>query len=245
VTNKTLFNKHLLNILFSNFENWDKIITNLIFKNLNKIFLIQKKIENDEFFLAVITKFPKIEENFFKISDWRIQKDVIASFYNVFECFYKNFSTGEDFSQKLTNFITKNIFTDNYQIQTEALKLLSKKLKFCRNKDEVVKFTEYDILASKSFYKRRLYFIFFECCLEIFSSKFMKEIGIIDNLLKFFDDKNPIHISKLISIIKNFMPIFYDDSRIRFKITIKVEEIRKNINMGVLKDKEIEIVTNT
>jgi hypothetical protein len=242
VSNKQLFNKYILNNLFTNIESGEKNLNNTIFKNFNKIFIIQKNLENDEFFIAVINKFSKIEENFYKISDWRIQKEVISAFYNVFECFYKNFSTGEDFSQKLTNFLTKNIFSDNYQIQCEGLKLLSKKLKFCRNKEEVVKFTEFEILASKSFYKRRLYFTFFEFCLQIFSSKFLKEIGVMDNLFKFFDDKNLIHVSNLISILKNFYPIFNDDSRIKFKILTKVEDIAKNLSAGLIKDKEIEIV---
>ena len=64
----------------------------------------------------------------------------------------------------------------------------------------------------------------------------------MENLLKFFDDKIIIHVIRLISVIRKFYPLLYDESRVKFKINLKIDEIKKGISSGKISDKELEIV---
>jgi hypothetical protein len=148
-------------------------------------------------------------------------------------------NSNDDFSVKIFNFIKKFINSENYQIQIEIIRILAKDLKYCKNKEDILKYTESELFQSKSFYKRRLYFTFFETCLELFSIKYIKENGILENFFKFFEeDSSSIIICMLICIFPSIYPLINDDIELKFKFLNKVSDLKKSTK---LTDKEIII----
>lgn len=240
--NKQVFNKHHLTQFFSQIENGDSQITRVIFKNFNEIMQSMKSKENEEFFFNFISKFNKFEEQFFKISDWRIQNEVLNALYNVIECFYKNFSSGEEFSSKLVNFLKKIIQLENYPTQCEALKLLSKEMRYNRNKVDIIKYTECEFLNSKSFYSKRLYLVFSLNCLKVFSSKYLKESNIFDNIIYLLNCVNYLIVGQIVCNLKFLYPLLLDEERIKYKIMNKLDELRKNLSTNKINDLQLKIV---
>ncbi len=204
--------------------------------------LSMKNKENDDFFFNFIYKFNKFEELFFKITDWRIQTEVLNGLYNVVECFYKNFSSGEEFSYKLVNFLKKIIQLENYPTQCEAVKLLSKEMRFNRNKIDIIKYTEIEFLNSKSFYTKRLYLVFALNSLKVFSSKYLKESNIFDNLIYLLNCGNYLIVSQIVRNLNHVYPLILDEERIKYKIMNKLDELRKNLSTNKINDSQLKIV---
>lgn len=111
-------------------------------------------------------------------------------------------------------------------------------IKYSKTQEELIKFFENEFFLNKNFYKRRLYFNFFDECNELFSMKFNVDYGILDNIIKFFDDNNLI-ITKLFQILPSFYPLILEHTRIKFIVLNKLEYFRKNIISGVIKDSEL------
>lgn len=104
-------------------------------------------------------------------------------------------------------------------------------------RDEILKFIELEIFSSKNFYNRGLYLIFFEEMLNIFSYKFLKEKGLVDDFMTFIND-NKLILPKFFKITKLFFPLAKED-RIKFSILNKLEYFRKEINNKQLYDFEL------
>ena len=225
-----------MNSLLHIFEEGNKSLVENAFKNFDKILIKQKQLDNEEFFNTLITNFNKVEESYFNMKDWRIQKIFLVGLYNILEYLSLNFSYGE-FDYTLVNFIKKNLNFENYQIQIETVQLMALKLRYSRNKDTIFKIIDYYFFHSSSFYSKRLFFTFFSKCLEIFSFSFIFENGILEKLLKFLDSSE-IYICKVVALLKEFYPLI-EDNRTKFIILNKLELLRKNLKEGQLKDLEL------
>lgn len=251
-----MFNKNLIEELFNIFKEHQIEYITAVLKNLKRIFEYQISIDNDEFFLNFIKNFDTIQNELYQIKVWRLLSDALNAIELILENLHKymnsNLSTSsnvnninnnnniaEDFSAKILNFIKFFINYDNYQIQTIAIGLLAKNLKYCRNKEEIIAYTKTEFFDVKSFYKRRLYIIFFHKLLKIFSINYLKEIGILENIFDFFDDTS-INICQMISILPDFYPLISDMSDLRFKLLNKLSDLRKNEKY--IGDKEINRV---
>jgi hypothetical protein len=224
-----------------------------VLKNIKKIFEYQISIENEEFFHSFIKNFESFANEIRQVKLWRIQSEALSAMELILEHLHKHgnnltqMSTNsnltnlnsDDFSTKIFNFIKNFINFDNYQIQTVAISLLTKNLKYSFNKEEIIKYSESAFFLEKSFYKRRLYLIFFHNCLKNFSIKYIKEIGILDNIFDFFQDTS-INICHLISILPDFYPLINDMSDVKFKLLNKLTDLRKN--EIYINDKEIKRV---
>lgn len=199
-----------------------------VIKNFGKIFENQISIDNQEFFIAIVKNFDSFCNEICQVKSWRIQSIALNAFEIILENLHKNGShyTVEDFSKKILNFIKYFIHSDNFQIQTDAIALLVKNLKFCKDKEEIIKYTESEFFLDKSFYKRRLYLIFFQHSLKVFSINYIKEIGLLNNIFEFFED-NSINICNLISMLPDFYPLINDINEIKFKLLNKMTDLRK------------------
>jgi hypothetical protein len=237
VKSKQMVNKYLSFKLFEIFEENNKTLLEIVWSNFSKIFISQMKCDNEEFFNKFLDIFSKFEECLNEVKDWRVMKNVLESLYFI-DYLFK--SQNDDFSNKYLNFIKKQSKSINFQIQNEAIRHYTKIFKYSKNKSDLLKYIDAEIFYSKCFYKRRLYFQFFFSCLELFSIKFIKEKGIIDNLLKFFDD-NFLFLNKLLTILPTFFPLINDDTRLKFVVMNKLENLRKGTK--IQKDKEIKIVS--
>ena len=252
--NKQLFNKFLLDEFFLIFlESGSEYVT-AVLQNIKKIFVFQISNENEEFFISLIKNFESFTNEIHKVKLWRIQSEALTAMELIIENLYKyvNNSTtliipnnnvaninSDDFSTKIFNFIKLFINFDNYQIQTVAISLLTKNLKFCMNKEEIIKYSESEFFVEKRFYKRRLYLIFFHNCLKIFSINYIKEIGMLENIFDFFEDTS-INICHLISILPDFYPLINEMSNVKFKLLNKLSDLRKNEKY--INDREINRV---
>lgn len=240
MTEKKLFNKHLLGHIFSLFEGKgenEKFYTKKIFKNLHRIFVLQKICDNKEFFNNVISNFKSFEEVYKDLDDWRVQQDALKAFNYTLEYFFT-----EEFTPCFISFLIQHLSKENYQLQNEITKIFAKLMKYFKVREEILKLINTELYNNKSFYKRRLYLTFFEACLEIFSIKFVTEMGILENFLKIFDEsgnKNCIVLAKAISILKDFYPLIDQDYRLKFILMNKLEVVRKNISNKCITDTEV------
>jgi hypothetical protein len=127
---------------------------------------------------------------------------------------------------KYLSFLKKLLKNEKFEVQKHILKILVKFLKFNKNKEDILKYTEKDLLKSISYYDRRLYLVFFEHCLDRISMDLIKECGILDNYFSLLNDNNFI----LLKIIQT-LPIFYffvaDHTSIKFIVMTKLGNLNK------------------
>jgi hypothetical protein len=84
-----------------------------------------------------------------------------------------------------------------------------------------------EIYSSSSYFTKRLYLPFIEEMFEIFSINFLKEIGMIDNVMKIFNDSS-VFIRKLLFYLQHIFLYIENDSKLKFTIFSKLEGVRKN-----------------
>ena len=89
------------------------------------------------------------------------------------------------------------------------------------------KFIEIDIVNSKKFYKKRLFFDFFTESVTAFSFTYLKENGIFYNLLQFLDGVVLCQI-RFFSLIPKFYFFIHEDIKILSIIDQKIDKIKKS-----------------
>jgi hypothetical protein len=134
------------------------------------------------------------------------------------------------FTTKLYNLVIKFLLDENSNVplKNAGMKILAYLLKYCKKveKEEILKFLEKEIIENKCFYKRRLYFPFFEEAIKTFSISALLNNQIIDNVLKFFND-NKLLQAKLIMLLKLFYPLIFSESRLKFIVNSKLDNLKK------------------
>ncbi len=129
-------------------------------------------------------------------------------------------------------FCKKQIKKENYLIQVEAIKLCVKLMKYAKEnyREEILKYVNFEFLENNNFFYRRLYFSFIEECIDNFSICYLKEKGLILNLIKFLSLKegcNKYLIGKTLKIFQHCFPLFHKDDKLVFLLYNKLELIRK------------------
>lgn len=163
-----------------------------------------------------------------------------------FRCEYFYKYNEEKFQEQYFNFIEKSFLNENLQIQIICLNIFTKFIKynFFNKKDQIVNFLQKDYFSSNSYYKRRIYFIFFESCLDHLSLNCIKESKILDTFLQFLNSSNTLSVSKTLKLLPRFYPLIADDIRLKFNIMNKLEELRNNLKDNLIKDLELQKVFN-
>jgi hypothetical protein len=198
------------------------------FSLLTEIFEEQNKIENvivylikDEFFSEFNNCYSKIE-NFFKFdNDYRNLVLLLSSIHKEgIRLFQK-----DDFNNKLYTHIKRLLKEENLQVKNECLKLLARLIKYGSKsmKEEVLKYIDQEIVNSKSYYTRRLYFVIFEECLEIISLSCLKEKNLIDYLMRLLNENNMFMICRVISFIPSIYYCIYEELKIINMINARIE----------------------
>jgi hypothetical protein len=129
-------------------------------------------------------------------------------------------------------FCKKQIKKENYLIQIEAIKLCVKLMKYAKenSREEILKYVNFEFLENNNFYYRRLYFSFIEECIDNFSICYLKEKGLILNLIKFLSLKegcNKNLIGKTLKFFQQCFPLFHNDDKLVFLSYNKLELLRK------------------
>lgn len=216
--------------------NYNYALVEIILNNIEKIFETSTILENEEFyqnFLNFTGKFEELVNHYFK-NNWRILKKISYIFKS--NNLYKNNLT-ELYISKIFS-IAKKLFTNECnEIRIEAVKIMARICISKNYRDEILKFIELEIFSSKNFYNRRLYLFFFEEMLNIFSYKFLKEKGLVDDFMTLLND-NKLILTKFFKITKIFFPLIKED-RIKFLFLNKLEYLRKEINNKQLSDIEL------
>lgn len=153
------------------------------------------------------------------------------------------------FTTKLYDITMKFLLDENsnVRVKTAVMKAMPYLLKFCKKseKDEIIRYIEKEVIESKSFYKRRLYFPFFEESIKVFCIASLLNYQIIDYVLKFFND-NKLMQAKLIKILKYFYPLIFTEMRIKFIINSKLDNLRKmgNFDYELTRVKFLNFIVN-
>lgn len=190
--------------------------------------LVNLFISSEDFQNSFINKLERIGEFVQMQINWRIAINFFEKLKDV-EILFENF----EFTSKIYIIVMKflNDENSNVPLKNSAIKLMPYLLKFGKKieKEDILKFLEKEIIENKNFYKRRLYFPFFEEAIKIFSINSLMNYQIIDNVLKFFND-NKLMQSKLIKILDSIYPLILSESRIKFIINNKLDNLKKMKN---------------
>lgn len=180
---------------------------------------------SEEFQIFFVRKLERIGEFIQMQMNWRLAIKFFEKLVKIEILFYKF-----EFTSKLYGIVMKFLIDENSNVplKSSVMKFLPNLLKFGKKveKEEIIKYVEREILESKNFYKRKLFFNFFEESIRIFSISTLLNYQIIDHVIKFFND-NRLMQSKLISILKYFYPLIFSESRIKFIINNKLDNLKK------------------
>ena len=147
----------------------------------------------------------------------------------------------------------KYLNNENLQIKTDAIKLLAKTLRYSNRSqtDDIMKYIENEIIGSKTTYCRRLFFVFFEVCLKIFSISYIKEKRLINLLIRLMEDNINI-ANKALSLVPKFYILIIDDvklvnfinSGVKYIKNLYIKDIFTAENL-ILYEKQIEKLTES
>ena len=195
-------------------------------------------INNEEFQNYFINKFDELANFITMQINWRLSIKFLDKIIKI-EILFEKFI----FTSKLFGMVMKFLQDENANnlLKSSSMKTLVYILKFCKKieKEEILKFIEKEIVENKSFYKRRLYFMFFEEAIKIFSISTLINYHIIDYIFKFLND-NTVILAKVIKMMKYIYPLICNDVRLKFIINTKFENLKKMVNL----DMEIKKVKN-
>ncbi len=173
----------------------------------------------------IINKLERIGEFIHMRINWRIAINFFEKLKNIQVLFDKF-----EFTTKLYLIVMTflNDENSNVPVKSSAMKILPYLLKYGKKieKEYILKFLDKEIIENKNFYKRRLYFPFFEEAIKIFSINTLLNYRIIDNILNFFND-NRLMQSKLVTTLKSFYPLILSESRTKFIINNKLDNLKK------------------
>jgi hypothetical protein len=113
-------------------------------------------------------------------------------------------------------------------------------LKYSKNSDEIMTYIETETLGSNSFYNKRLYVVFFENALNIFSTTYIVENDILTHILKLFDTTLYILITKIISLLPGFYTLLKEDKK--KLLDIKLRFLKNEYEAKNIKDIELKRV---
>jgi len=134
------------------------------------------------------------------------------------------------FTTRLHNVVMKFLIDENsvLPLKNTSMKILAHCLRYCKKteKDEIIRYLEKEIIDSKNYYIRRLYFPFFQEAISIFSISALMQYQIFENILKFLND-NKLMQAKIISNLKDFYPLIFTESRIKFLVNNKMDNLKK------------------
>jgi len=209
------------------------------FTLLTEIFEEQNKQENvivylikDEFFSEFNNSYSKIE-NFFKFdNDYMNLVLLLSSIHKEGTRLFQR----DDFNNKLYIHIKRLLKEENLQVKNECLKLLARLIKYGGKtlKEEVLRYIDLEIVSSKSYYTRRLYFVIFEECLETISLSSLKEKNLIDYLMRLFNENNMFMICKVLSFIPSIYYCIYEELKIMNMINARIELVKMTYPKDVL-----------
>ncbi len=226
------------------------LIVPVIAKNFSKIFFAILNSGNEELIQLIITKFELFADYFSPPAIW---PHLSCSSWLEISNFFKTLAQSEsifdnvDFLLKVhpftfnlikqadtgnnEAFANMNSIAKNYKVIKQAFKVLALVMKYASKatKEEILKYLEKEVVGNKSFYKRRYYFSFFKKSLEILSVSFLKENGLVDNLLKFLSDLN-LFTKNSLKYVREVFPLIYDDAKIKSIIENKLDKIRGGNN---------------
>jgi hypothetical protein len=127
---------------------------------------------------------------------------------------------------------------ENYQIQSETIRLCVRLMKYAKENDreEILNFVYKTYFESNNFYNRRLYLTFVEECFEVFSICYLKEKGVISYMIKFLKNPNDkFLIGKTLEFLKICFPLINKDDKLVFLIFNKIQNLRKTNDSEIIK----------
>lgn len=183
---------------------------------------------SEEFQNFLINKLERIGEFIQMQVNWRIAINFFEKIKSLEVMFIKFEFTTKLYLMVISFLLDEN---SNVPLKNSAMRILPYLLKYGKKseKEEILKFLEKEIMENNNFYKRRLYFSFFEEAINIFSINTLLNYQIIDHILKFFND-NKLMQSKLVITLKLFYPLILSESRVKFIINNKLDNLKKMKN---------------
>lgn len=171
--------------------------------------------------------------NLFSYSNWRLLIIFLEQLIKI-DFLFEEYK----FLLKFNNFLMhlwKEEEFSNTILNNTIFKCFPFLLKFSpkNERENLHKIIQKDIVENKSFYVRRLFFPYFESCLNIFSLNYILVNHIFDQFLKFFDD-NYILICICFRIVKKFFPNFEnfeEENKYKIILMTKIKDLKNLENV--------------
>jgi hypothetical protein len=198
----------------------DQSILTDVLRNIKYILPIIAIPGNEEHLYGFIFKIDNID---LKNTSWRDSVNFIKLLRDT-ESLFLN----KDFNDKTLQLAFKLIPIDNYQIASEAVKLLVISLKYSRKqeKENIFRNITKDIYTNSSFYIRKQSVNFFTECVEQFSLNYLVENRLYELTLKLLTDETCIVIS-LFKVFTNIYPLL--ELREKKQLSIRLDNLRDKV----------------
>lgn len=199
--------------------NFDKLI--------NEIFNKQ----NENHILFIIKNIKQISKLFSKTKNWRIQIALLKSLCLIPKYLFLNNEKIQKFSDYLEflfNFCKDSLSIGrNYLVEKEMMNLLTEIFLYYKNQKDFLNIIKKKLLLNESYYRRRIYCLFIESCLEKYSAKLLSDINIIKDIEIMINDQITLINTQIILILlrQNF---FFENfhTLISSKINTKDKELK-------------------
>jgi hypothetical protein len=191
--------------------------------------------QSEEFLNSFLYKFENIISFIQMQINWRLAITFLEKIVKVI-ILMENFV----FTTRLYIVVMKFLYDQNsvLPLKNVSMKTLAHCLFFCKKseKDNIIRYLEKEIIDSKNYYKRRLYFPFFQEAISLHSISSLMQYQIFDHILKFLND-NKLMQAKVILNLKDFYPLVFTDNRIKFLINSKIDNLKKmgNVDYEIIK----------
>lgn len=123
------------------------------------------------------------------------------------------------------------------------MKFFARLVKYSKQtlRKEVIKFSLHEFANAPNFYKRRLYLVFIDEMIQIFSVNFIKEEGIIEAVLHLLalSKTNYYFYPKIIDYLKYFIPYIQSDIYLMEIVKKRLEIVKKSVKSKEINDFEI------
>lgn len=195
--------------------------------------LIEK--ENWEFMNFYIKKIQNIFFLLKKTKDWRIQLSIIKSLEQIPKYLidkYVKFPNYVEIINKIFSFCKDFLSVGrNYQVEKEICDLITRLIKYSKSRDTYISYMKSNFLLNKSYFRRRIYCIFCQKCLDNLSFSYVKKkkiyIDIIDNLLI---GEIPLIQILIVDLLNNYK-IFENDAIANVQTIIETTLSSKDIEL--------------
>lgn len=186
----------------------------------NNIFINDSFSQKQNFFDNILNI-----SNIFSMTNWRLLIILLEQIIST-DFLFEEYK----FLLKFNNFLMhlwKEEEFSNSLLKNTIFKCFPLVMKYSpkNERDNLHKIIQKDIVENKSFYIRRLFFPYFESCLNTFSLNYLITNHVFEQFFRFFDD-NKILICNCLKLLRKIYLNFDEESSQKYELMKKIQQVK-------------------